>query len=73
MSGVVVLGEEQRTQGFALAAAEVAVAEGPEQVRDAWERLPDDVAVLLLTPMAWSALRDQLDQRPRLLWTVLPG
>jgi vacuolar-type H+-ATPase subunit F/Vma7 len=73
MSRVVALGEERRTQGFALAAAEVAVAEAPEEVRDAWERLADDVAVLLLTPMAWSALRDQLEQRPRLLWTVLPG
>lgn len=69
---VVALGEERRVLGFALAAVDVIAAEGPDAVVGAWRRLPDGVAVLVLTPMARSALADHLVERPRLLHAVLP-
>ena len=69
---VVALGEERRVAGFALAAVQVITAEGPDDVVAAWRRLPEDTAVLLLTPMAHSALADHLGERPPLLAAVLP-
>ncbi len=69
---VIALGEELRVRGFALAAVEVVAAEAPAEVVAAWRGLPADAAVLLLTPMARSALADRLDERPRLLRAVLP-
>lgn len=69
---VIALGEELRIQAFALAAVELVVAESPDQVRAAWRRLAGDVAVVLLTPMAASALAGELE-RPRLLWAELPS
>lgn len=69
---VVALGEEARVRAFTLAAVRVMAAESPPEVVLAWSRLPDDVAVLLLTPMARSALEGRLPERPRLLHAVLP-
>src|SRR5215467_12485494 len=60
---VVALGEEMRIRGYALAAVRVVTAERPDEVVAAWERLPPDVAVLLLTPMARSALAGRLEER----------
>lgn len=71
-SRVIALGEELRVQGFALAAVELVTAERPDGVVAAWRRLPDDVAVILLTPMAAAALSGHLRERPRLLHAVLP-
>lgn len=73
MSRVVALGEQARVEGFALAAVEVVPAEGPDGVRAAWRALPQDVAVVLLTPAAEAALSGELAGRPRLLWAVLPA
>jgi vacuolar-type H+-ATPase subunit F/Vma7 len=53
---VVAVGERSRVAGFALAGAEVVVAEDPAGVRAAVAALDDDVAVLLLTPRAAAAL-----------------
>ena len=69
---IVALGEESLVRGYALAAVHVMTAERPEEVAAAWERLPDGAAVLLLTRMARSALAGRLEERPRLLHTVLP-
>jgi hypothetical protein len=69
---VVALGEWLRVGSFALAAVDVVAAESPEEVVAAWQRLPEDTAVLLLTPMARSALADRLGERPRLLHVGLP-
>jgi vacuolar-type H+-ATPase subunit F/Vma7 len=53
---VVAVGERSRVEGFALAGAEVVVAEDPGDVRAAVASLGDDVAVLLLTARAAAAL-----------------
>ena len=71
MSSVAALGERHRVEGFALAGALVLVAADAEAVRDAWARLPDDVAVVVLTPAAANALEDIVQPRP--LRVVLPA
>jgi vacuolar-type H+-ATPase subunit F/Vma7 len=53
---VVAVGERDRVAGFALAGAEVVVAEDPPSVRAAVAALDDDVAVVLLTLRAATAL-----------------
>lgn len=72
MSRVVVLGVEERVRGYALAGARVVAAASPDDVVAAWERLPDDTGLLVLTADAAAALERRLAERPRLLWTVLP-
>lgn len=65
------LGESARVSGFALAG--VTVLETDEDgVDSAWDRLPDDTALLLLTPDAASQLEERLSKRERLLWTEIP-
>jgi vacuolar-type H+-ATPase subunit F/Vma7 len=56
MSRVVVLGERLLVEGFALAGAEVVAADSAEAARSAWSALGEDVAVVVLTPAAASAL-----------------
>ena len=58
MSRVAAIGEQGRVQGFSLAGAEVRLATTPEEVRAAWLDLPEDVAVVILTPEASQALDD---------------
>lgn len=53
---VAALGEFIRVQGFALAGALVFPAEDAEAVRTAWRRLPRDVAMVVVTPAAETAL-----------------
>jgi vacuolar-type H+-ATPase subunit F/Vma7 len=56
VSRIAVLGEAVRTEAFALAGAFVMVADSPDAVRTAWRSLPDDVAVVVMTPLAADAL-----------------
>ncbi len=70
MSTIAVLGERHRVEGFALAGATVFDAADAGSVREAWARLPDDVAVVVLTPAAAHALEDVVQARP--LRVVLP-
>jgi vacuolar-type H+-ATPase subunit F/Vma7 len=70
MSTIAVLGERHRVEGFALAGATVFDAADADSVRNAWARLPADVAVVVLTPAAADALADVV--RTRVLWVVLP-
>ncbi len=70
MSTIAVLGERHRVEGFALAGATVLDAADADSVRDAWKRLPDDVAVVVLTPAAAEALAQVVQERP--LRVVLP-
>jgi vacuolar-type H+-ATPase subunit F/Vma7 len=56
---IVVLGEEGRIAAFALGGATVTPAEDPEAVRRAWDALPDDVSLVVLTERAAAALRGE--------------
>jgi vacuolar-type H+-ATPase subunit F/Vma7 len=68
MGRIVVLGEAPAVDGFALAGATVIPAADPEAVRRAWETLPADAAVVVLTASA-SAARAR---RPGLLTISMP-
>ena len=73
MSRIAVLGEAVRTDAFALAGAFVIAADSPDAVRTAWRSLPDDVAVVVMTPLAADALGDAVaDVRENLLIVTLP-
>lgn len=52
------LGEKVRLEGFALAGANVVVAEDPESVVEAWSSMPDD-AVVVLTARAAAVLEQR--------------
>lgn len=69
---VAVLGEPVRVDGYALAGAMVCPAESAQEARIAWAALPDDVALVVLTPMAAVALGDELGHS-RVLTVVMPA
>ncbi|HXZ62860.1 MAG TPA: V-type ATP synthase subunit F [Acidimicrobiales bacterium] len=71
MGLLVVLGEAARVSGFSLGGATVASADSPEAVRQAWEHLPDDVALVILTEQAAAAL--DVDSRAKVLRVVMPS
>ncbi len=56
MGRVAVIGEGTAVAGYALAGALVLPAEDAPAVRAAWDRLPDDVDVVVLTAAAGDAL-----------------
>jgi vacuolar-type H+-ATPase subunit F/Vma7 len=72
MSSVAALGRWTELAGYPLAGVEVFDARTPEAVRRAWDALPNDVAVVLLTAEARRSLPDPLLPRHR-LWAVIPG
>lgn len=72
MARAAVIGEVLRIQGFALAGAVICPAEDQAETRAAWRSLPDDVAVVVLTPGAAAWLTGQLAQRPGVLTVVMP-
>ncbi len=72
MTRIVVLGDPGRVRGFRLAGATVIEAVGAPQVERAWESLPDDTAVLVLTAAAAGVVGERLADRPRLIWAVMP-
>lgn len=55
---VAALGEAALVRGFALAGVRVIEAEGADAVRSAWRALPDEVAVVILTPRSARILGD---------------
>jgi hypothetical protein len=69
---IAVLGEPIRIQGFGLAGALLLPAEDPGAVNTAWDRLPADVAVAVLTSRAADALGDRRAQRRWPLTVVMP-
>ncbi len=71
MGSLVVLGETARVSAFALAGAAVSAADDPEAVHRAWHALPDDVALVVLTERAATALRGE-HARDRVLCVVMP-
>jgi len=72
MTRIGALGAANLVEGFALAGAVVCVADEPVAVEAAWDTLPDDVLVLVLTPAAAAQLTARLDERPQLLPVVIP-
>lgn len=58
MSRVAAIGEQGQVQGFALAGVEIHLATKPDDVRAAWLGLPEDIAVVILTPTAAAVLED---------------
>ncbi len=73
MPRAAVIGEAVRTEGFALAGALVFPAEDAEQARAAWQALPGDVALLVLTERAATWLGDAPRSRPAVLVAVMRG
>jgi vacuolar-type H+-ATPase subunit F/Vma7 len=71
VSRVVALGEAARVAGFALAGVTVLESDAGGPLA-AWDRLPDDTGLVVLTPMAADALAGHLRHDDRLLWAVLP-
>ena len=72
MSAVVALGERYRLEGFALAGVRLLAAGTPETVRETWDALADDVALVVLTRDAAGALGDRRWERADLLTVVVP-
>lgn len=75
MSRVAVIGEAVRVEGFSLAGALVLRCEDADEARSAWNSLPADVAVAVLTPRAQTWLAGAGTARsPRsaVLTVVLP-
>lgn len=72
MGSIVVLGEEALVTAFGLGGATVAPAEDAESARRAWDSLPDDVALVVLTARAASSLRSERS-RDGVLRVVMPS
>jgi vacuolar-type H+-ATPase subunit F/Vma7 len=72
VSRAVAIGERELLIGYALAGVEIIPADGPEPVREAWARLDEGVALVILTPSARTALGRRVDERPECLWAVTP-
>ncbi len=69
---VAVIGAHAAVAGFALAGAHVRVAADDDAVRAAWESLPTEVGVVLLTPAAATALTGQPAPSTTRLTAVVP-
>jgi vacuolar-type H+-ATPase subunit F/Vma7 len=72
MSEVAAIGAQPQVAGFALAGADVHVADNAEQAREAWHALPDTVAVVILTRDSADALGADRTAPQAPLTVVLP-
>jgi vacuolar-type H+-ATPase subunit F/Vma7 len=73
MARVAVIGERTRVTGYALGGAVVLVAESDDEMRAAWNGLPTDVAVVVLTKRAADAVGHDRASGRRPLSVVLPS
>ena len=71
MGRIAALGDRHRIQPLAIAGVEAHPAATDDEAIAQWQRLPHDVAVLILTPQAAAALAGRLGERPDLLVTVI--
>lgn len=71
MADVVAIGEQVRVAGFALAGADVVIAEDPKTVWEAWRNLPDGVGLVIITPAAAQALGPAVLEGDRPLVAVM--
>ena len=72
MGTVAVIGEAIRARGFGLAGALVYEAGDPAAVIKAWDQLPAEVVLVVLTPSAASALDASPTTRRALSTVVMP-
>jgi vacuolar-type H+-ATPase subunit F/Vma7 len=70
---VAALGEQSLLEGFQLAGASVYAAETDDEVRRTWSVLPDNTAVVILTPRAAGALGAILTDPHHPMTVVLPS
>jgi vacuolar-type H+-ATPase subunit F/Vma7 len=73
MARVAVIGEELRIGGYALAGAALYPVADRAAALLAWQELPADVEVVVVTASAAGWLGDQLDRRPGVLPVVMPA
>lgn len=72
MSRAAVIGEAVRVEGYALAGAVVYPAEDADQARAAWDSLPPDIAVAVLTARVAAWLGQAPERRDGVLRVVMP-
>lgn len=72
MGTLVAIGEAPRIHGFALIGAVVFVAEDAESVRTAWDSMPEETDVVLLSPCAAEYLRERMNAPDAPLVAVMP-
>ncbi|MHB1504945.1 MAG: hypothetical protein ACYCTL_13330 [Acidimicrobiales bacterium] len=73
MGRIAVIGESPRIDAFALAGADLLRADSGAESRAAWDGLPEDVEVVLLTPAAATAIGEQVGSRPGVIAVTLPS
>ena len=72
MSAIAAIGTRDRVAGLAFAGVVVLPAADDDAARAAWETLPPDVAVVILTRDAHAALQARFAANPSVLPAVLP-
>ena len=72
MPTAAVIGEALRVEGYALAGAVVRPAESQDEVHAAWQSLPPDTILLIMTAIAAAWLADRTAERPDILTAVIP-
>ncbi|WES65288.1 V-type ATP synthase subunit F [Microbacter sp. GSS18] len=68
---IAVIGEEHLVDGYRLAGATVLVAADAEAVRRAWQALPEDAGVVVLTAQAAASLGEDVGEGRRMV-AVMP-
>jgi vacuolar-type H+-ATPase subunit F/Vma7 len=68
---VAAIGDPQQVAGYGLAGAAVYPAPDPQAVLAAWEALPADAELVILSRSARAVLGPRLDDR-RLVWVEVP-
>ncbi len=69
---IVVIGEPALVAGYAMTGTTTMPAQGPDEVRQAWETLPSGTSPVILTAAAAAALRGQLSETDPLT-AVMPA
>lgn len=70
---VAAVGAETAVRGYGLAGVLVYAATDPDGVRAAWQALPDDVALVIVTRAAADALADAALRGVRPVVAVMPA
>jgi vacuolar-type H+-ATPase subunit F/Vma7 len=72
VSSIIAIGDPTTLAGYALAGVDVKGTTNPDEVREAWLGIADDVELVLLTSEARQALPDPIG-RQDVLVAILPG